>query len=65
TGVRLDRGQRPDGVASAVGRGLDDLFEATVDGAEEAVLNSMLAAPTVVGRDGNHSEGLVLPEGWR
>ncbi len=65
TGVRLDRGQRPDGVASAVGRGLDDLFEAAVDGAEEAVLNSMLAAPTVVGRDGNRSEGLVLPEGWR
>ena len=40
------------------GRGLDDLFEAVVDAAEEAVLNSLLGAPTTVGRDGNTSEGL-------
>jgi D-aminopeptidase len=40
------------------GRGLDELFEAVVDSAEEAVLNSMLAAPTTVGRDDNTSEGL-------
>ena len=37
---------------------LDDLFEAVVDAAEEAVLNSMLMSPTTVGRDGNTSEGL-------
>ncbi len=29
-----------------------------VDAAEEAVLNSMLMAPTTTGRDGNVSEGL-------
>ena len=40
------------------GRALDDLFEAVVDAAEEAVLNSLLMAPTTTGRDGNISEGL-------
>ena len=40
------------------GRALDPLFEAVVDAAEEAVLNSMLQAPTTVGRDDNVSEGL-------
>lgn len=40
------------------GRELDPLFEAVVDAAEEAVLNSMLTAGTMVGRDGNTSEGL-------
>jgi D-aminopeptidase len=40
------------------GRDLDDLFEAVVDAAEEAVLNSLLMAPTTTGRDGNSSEGL-------
>ena len=29
-----------------------------VDAAEEAVLNSLLSAPTTTGRDGNVSEGL-------
>ena len=43
------RGRRP---------GLDDLFEAVVDAAEEAVLNSLLARRPTVGRDGNTSEGL-------
>lgn len=32
---------------------VDPLFEAVADAAEEAVINSMLAARTVVGRDGN------------
>lgn len=40
------------------GRALDPLFEAVVDASEEAVLNSLLQAPTTVGRDGNASEGL-------
>ena len=40
------------------GPGLDDLFEAVVDAAEEAVLNSLLTAATTTGRDGNVSEGL-------
>jgi D-aminopeptidase len=31
-----------------------------VEATEEAVLNSMLAAPTVTGRDGNTSPGLPV-----
>jgi D-aminopeptidase len=64
TGLRLDR----DGVPQAMpvsGRALDPLFEAVVEASEEAVLNSMLGAPTVAGRDGNTSTGLVLEDGWR
>ncbi len=37
---------------------LDDLFEAAADASEEAVLNAMLAAETVVGRDGNTAYAL-------
>jgi D-aminopeptidase len=37
---------------------LDEFFVAVVEATEEAVLNSMLAAPTVTGRDGNTSPGL-------
>ena len=48
----------PDGAPAVAGRDLDPLFEAVVDCAEEAVLDSMLMAPTTVGRDGNTSEGL-------
>jgi D-aminopeptidase len=44
--------------SSVGGRDLDPLFEAVVDAAEEAVLNSMLQATTMRGRDGNTSEGL-------
>jgi len=40
------------------GSALDALFEAVVDAAEEAVLNSLLMAPTTTGRDGNVSAGL-------
>lgn len=65
TGVRLDRDGRPDGMATTAGRKLDPLFEAVVECAEEAVLNSMLGAETEVGRDGNTSEGLSLGPGWR
>jgi D-aminopeptidase len=55
---RCDRdGRWPDAVPVS-GRRLDPLFEAVVDAAEEAVLSSMLQSPTMVGRDGNVSEGL-------
>ena len=37
------------------GAALDPFFAAVVEATEEAVLNSMLAAPTVTGRDGNTS----------
>lgn len=37
---------------------IDELFEATADAGEEAVINAMLAAKTVVGRDGNTAHAL-------
>jgi D-aminopeptidase len=59
-------GERGDGGGGAgeagpqpiTGRGLDPFFAAVVEATEEAVLNSLLAAPTVTGRDGNYSRGL-------
>ena len=62
TGLRLDRDQQPDRRTRSAGRGLDPLFAAVVEAAEEAVLNSMFTAPTTVGRDGNTSESLHSPE---
>ncbi|MEZ5094212.1 P1 family peptidase [Nocardioides sp.] len=62
TGVRLDRDGRPDGAALASGRALDPLFTAVVEASEEAVLNSMFAAPTVVGRGGHTSESIHTAE---
>ena len=58
TGMRLDRDGRHDRTDVTTGRALDPLFQATVEAAEEAVLNSMFGAPTTVGRDGNTSESL-------
>ena len=46
------------GLQPIIGRGLDPFFAAVVEATEEAVLNSLLAAPTVTGRDGNCSRGL-------
>ena len=57
TGLRGSRSQQGD-ADRITGKGLDPFFEAVVDATEEAVLNSMLAAPTVIGRDGNTSRGL-------
>ncbi len=58
TTARTDRDGRLDGGPRIAGRQLDPVFEAVVDASEEAVLNSLLSAPTTVGRDGNTSEGL-------
>ncbi len=58
TTSRVDRDGRPEEGPRIAGRALDDVFEAVVDAAEESVLNSLLASPTMVGRDGNTSEGL-------
>jgi D-aminopeptidase len=41
--------------AQIEGPDLDEFFAAAVEATEEAVLNSMLASPTVAGRDGNTS----------
>ncbi len=57
TGLREQRG-KASAVAPLTGRELDPLFEAVVDATEESVLNSMLMAPTVVGRRGNTMYGL-------
>jgi D-aminopeptidase len=57
TGLRAPRGQAV-AAAPVSGSYLDPFFDATVEATEEAVLNSMLAAPTVTGRDGNTSVGL-------
>jgi D-aminopeptidase len=62
TGMRLDRDGMPDGTPVITGRALDPLFAAVVEAAEEAVLNSMFTAPTVVGRDGNTSESAYSDE---
>lgn len=58
TGLRVDRDGRYDGPATVSGRALDPMFTAVVEATEEAVLNSMLASPTMTGRAGNTSEGL-------
>jgi len=39
-------------VRSVVDQALDQLFEATVEATEEAIVNALLAAKTMVGRDG-------------
>ena len=58
TSCRSDRNGTFTDTGRTSGRDLDPFFEAVVDATEEAVLNSMLQSPTVVGRDGNTSEGL-------
>jgi D-aminopeptidase len=61
TGLRADRDQSPTGVP-IVATALDPYFAAVVEATEEAALNSMLAAKTVVGRDGNTSHALPVEE---
>jgi D-aminopeptidase len=62
-GPRTDgRGEQPSSVPALqpalTGPALDPFFAAVVEATEEAVLNSMLCATTVTGRDGNTSYGL-------
>ncbi len=64
TGLRGARSDQPGSAeppptpSQIDGRQLDEFFAAVVEATEEAVLNSMLAARTVTGRDGNTSFGL-------
>ena len=60
TGLRAPRDAPGDaGARSPIsGRALDPYFAAVVEATDEAVLNSLLAAPTVTGRDGHRSRGL-------
>ena len=57
TGLRAPRGEAPPG-SPVTGSALDDYFAAVVEATEEAVLNSLLQAGTVTGRDGHTSYGL-------
>jgi D-aminopeptidase len=58
TGLRAARGTAP-ARPPVTGRALDDYFAAVVEATEEAVLNSLLQAGTVTGRDGHTSYGLA------
>jgi D-aminopeptidase len=58
TGLRAPYGRAAAGVVPVQANDLDPYFDAVVEATEEAVLNSLLAAPTVTGRDGNTSYGL-------
>jgi D-aminopeptidase len=58
TTCRADRDGTFEPGSRVSGRALDPLFEAVVDASEEAVLSSLLQAPTTTGRDGHTSEGL-------
>ncbi|MGH3408830.1 MAG: P1 family peptidase, partial [Streptosporangiaceae bacterium] len=57
TGLRAPRGHAPP-APPLTGRELDPFFAAVVEATEEAVLNSLLAAVTVTGRDGHTSHAL-------
>jgi D-aminopeptidase len=57
TGLRAPRGAAPSR-SPITGSALDDYFAAVVEATEEAVLNSLLQARTVTGRDGHTSVGL-------
>ena len=59
TGRRAERGPNDSGGPLGMsGRALDPLFAAVVDVAEEAVLDSLFVADTVVGREGRVAAGL-------
>ena len=62
TGLRSPRDAAPGGPPAAgpaiTGSGLDPFFAGVVEATEEAVLNCLLAAPTVTGRAGHTSYGL-------
>jgi D-aminopeptidase len=49
-----------EGPVAGGARVIDALFEATAEATEEAILNALFGATTVIGRDGNRSEALPL-----
>jgi D-aminopeptidase len=57
TGLRAPRGTAP-AIVPVVSSALNGFFTGVVEATEEAVLNSLLQATTVTGRDGNTSPGL-------
>ena len=61
TGLRAPRGERAPGVALA-GPELNPLLAAAVEATEEAVVTSLLAATTVVGRDGHRADAIPVDD---
>jgi D-aminopeptidase len=61
TGLRAPRGERAPGAALA-GPELNPLLAAAVEATEEAVVTSLLAATTVVGRDGNRADAIPVDD---
>jgi D-aminopeptidase len=49
-----------EGAVAGGARVIDSLFEATAEATEEAILNALFRATTVVGRDGNRADALPL-----
>ncbi|HEY2508106.1 MAG TPA: P1 family peptidase [Streptosporangiaceae bacterium] len=65
TGLRAARGHEPLAAGGSIsGRALDPFFDAVVEATEESVLNCLLVAPTVTGRDGHTSPGLPADHVW-
>lgn len=62
TGAAVRRDDRMATARLVTGRGLDPLFVAVVEATEEAVLNSIFASQTVVGRAGNTSPGVPVED---
>lgn len=64
TGARRSReeGATREHLELVLDSALDELFAATVEATEEAVLNAMWAAPDVIGRDGRLARGLPHDE---
>ncbi len=62
TGARVRRDDRTWDTPVVTGRGFDPLFAAVVEASEEAVLNSIFASPTVVGRAGNTAMGIPVDD---
>ena len=62
TGLRLPRAAPPLRTLQLLDDAwLDELFAATVEATEEAALDSLFRADTVVGRDGHVARGLPIP----
>ena len=51
-----------EGGPQASSEAIDALFAATIEATEEAIINSLFAAETVVGRDGNTREALPIEQ---
>ena len=62
TGIEVGRDDRLTSAPVMTGRAMDPLFAAVVEASEEAVLNSMFSAPTVIGRSGNISPGIPVDD---